>query len=103
MICFQPTAFAEDERLSTSAENGIEAAITEGTTETIPDWVSEVADNLDVYVAQRDFEEAVSLAEKSRAFWENANPSVINLHRDLKYLIISFNLIFVLHCFNFSG
>ena len=57
--------------------------------ESIPDWVIEVADDMDVYVAQRDFEEAVSLAEKTRAFWGGASPSVVNLHRDLRY--VSFN------------
>jgi len=50
-----------------------------------------------VYVAQRDFEEAVSLAEKNRAFWENTTPGLINLHRDLKYTIYNF------YCYFFSN
>ena len=53
--------------------------------EVVPDWLLEIADDIDVYVAQRDFEEAVSLAEKNRAFWESTTPGLINLHRDLKY------------------
>ncbi len=74
-------AFAEDESLPyipNGSGNGAEVL------ESIPDWVAEVADDMDVYVAQRDFEEAVSLAEKTRSFWDGASPSVINLHRDLK-------------------
>nr|SVE74045.1 EOG090X021B [Daphnia barbata] len=57
--------------------------------ESIPDWVLEVADDMDVYVAQRDFEEAVALAEKTREFWEGASASAVNLHRDLKLKIDS--------------
>lgn len=76
-------AFAEDENLPYAENgNGIKAEVMES----IPDWVVEVADDMDVYVAQRDFEEAVSLAEKNKIFWEKAaNSSITNLHRDLKY------------------
>ncbi len=56
--------------------------------ESIPAWLLELADDLDVYVAQRDFEEAVSLIERNRAFWENASPTVSNLHRDLKFVAV---------------
>lgn len=77
-------AFAEDESMPyTLNGNGVSTEAIES----IPDWVVEVADDMDVYVAQRDFEEAVSLAEKTRTFWDGASPSVINLHRDLKYYI----------------
>nr|SVE76248.1 EOG090X021B [Daphnia longispina] len=78
--------FAEDENLPyipNGSGNSPEAA------ESIPDWVIEVADDMDVYVAQRDFEEAVSLAEKTRAFWDGASPSAVNLHRDLRLKIDS--------------
>lgn len=53
--------------------------------DSVPEWLLELADDLDVYVAQRDFEEAVSLVEKNRTFWDSASPSQMNLHRDLKY------------------
>ena len=74
-------AFAEDESLPYIPNGNVNDA---EMLECIPDWVAEVADDMDVYVAQRDFEEAVSLAEKTRSFWDGASPSVINLHRDLK-------------------
>lgn len=77
-------AFAEDESF-TGFQNGSESS--QEVAESIPDWVVEVADDMDVYVAQRDFEEAVSLAEKTRDFWDGASPSLINLHRDLKYAL----------------
>lgn len=63
--------------------------------ESIPDWVIEVADDMDVYVAQRDFEEAVSLAEKTRAFWDGASSSVVNLHRDLRCAFCYLNIVFL--------
>nr|CAG4636815.1 EOG090X021B [Ceriodaphnia reticulata]SVE72797.1 EOG090X021B [Ceriodaphnia reticulata] len=78
--------FAEDESLPyipNGSGNNAEVL------ESIPDSVAEVADDMDVYVAQRDFEEAVSLAEKTRSFWDSASPSVTNLHRDLKLKIDS--------------
>nr|SVE79979.1 EOG090X021B [Daphnia magna] len=78
--------FAEDESF-TGFQNGSESS--QEVAESIPDWVVEVADDMDVYVAQRDFEEAVSLAEKTRDFWDGASPSLINLHRDLKLKIDS--------------
>jgi hypothetical protein len=78
MIFF--AAFAEDESMSHVSQINM---ITE--TEVLPEWLAEVTDDLDVYMAQRDFEEAVSLIEKNRAYWESASPSVVNIHRDLKY------------------
>ena len=86
-------AFAEDENLPyipNGSGNSPEAA------ESIPDWVIEVADDMDVYVAQRDFEEAVSLAEKTRAFWDGASPSAVNLHRDLRYDSSENSIVFLL-------
>nr|SVE84119.1 EOG090X021B [Daphnia pulex] len=79
--------FAEDENLP-YIPNG-SGSSPEVAVESIPDWVIEVADDMDVYVAQRDFEEAVSLAEKTRAFWDGASSSVVNLHRDLRLKIDS--------------
>nr|CAG4639827.1 EOG090X021B [Daphnia pulex]SVE84731.1 EOG090X021B [Daphnia pulex] len=78
--------FAEDENLP-YIPNG--SGSSPEVAESIPDWVIEVADDMDVYVAQRDFEEAVSLAEKTRAFWDGASSSVVNLHRDLRLKIDS--------------
>ena len=75
-----PTAFAE-------AEDSINEGASTNTVvevESIAEWLLEVPDDLDMYVAQRDFEEAVSLVERNRSFWENATPSIMNLHRDLK-------------------
>lgn len=75
-------AFAEDESMPYILNGSGSSA---EMAESIPDWVVEVADDMDVYVAQRDFEEAVSLAEKTKAFWDGASSSITNLHRDLKY------------------
>ena len=52
--------------------------------ETIPDWLLEVADDLDVCIAQRDFEEAVNLIEKNRTYWANISPNLMIVHRELK-------------------
>lgn len=74
--------FAEDDSMTHISNVSMVTEI-----ESIPAWLLELADDLDVYVAQRDFEEAVSLIERNRAFWENASPTVSNLHRDLKLKI----------------
>nr|CAG4641498.1 EOG090X021B [Eurycercus lamellatus] len=80
--------FAEDESsICDESEKSISIVKSSEPTESIPDWLLEVADDLDVYVAQRDFEEAVSLVERNRIFWDGATSSIINLHRDLKLKI----------------
>ena len=68
-------------------------------TEVLPEWLAEVTDDLDVYMAQRDFEEAVSLIEKNRAYWESASPYVVNIHRDLKYDSLRFKFKYLLSNF----
>nr|CAG4640667.1 EOG090X021B [Eulimnadia texana] len=57
--------------------------------ESVPDWVNELSDDLEVCIAQRDFEEAVALVEKNRSFWDQANSTLVNLYRDLKTKIDS--------------
>ena len=73
--------------LATYAVNGTAGQSETAPKDSVPDWLLEVADDLDVYVAQRDFEEAVSLVEKNRSFWDGATASQMNLHRDLKLKI----------------
>nr|CAG4646074.1 EOG090X021B [Macrothrix elegans] len=77
--------FAEDDEIVPSYSSKI---INEPV-EVIPDWVTELADDMDVYIAQRDFEEAVYLAERNRDFWDKASPEVLNGQRDLKLKIDS--------------
>nr|CAG4638285.1 EOG090X021B [Cyclestheria hislopi] len=74
--------FAEDESLPHISHQTTGTEI-----DVLPEWLLEVADDLDVYVAQRDFEEAVTLVEKIRTFWNSASPTFANLHRDLKLKI----------------
>nr|CAG4645380.1 EOG090X021B [Lynceus sp. MCZ IZ 141354] len=55
----------------------------------VPDWLTELTDDLDVYIAQRDFEEAVNLMERSTEFWHSATEAFVSQHRELKAKIES--------------
>ena len=79
MFYFKILAFSEGDSPSLTSHD-VKAA----ETEQIPDWMLEVADNLDVCIAQRDFEEAVNLIEKTRLFWNSISPDLLVIHRELK-------------------
>uniref|UniRef100_A0A1B6DF58 Exocyst complex component 8 n=1 Tax=Clastoptera arizonana TaxID=38151 RepID=A0A1B6DF58_9HEMI len=44
-----------------------------------PEWLSEVSEDLDVFIAQRHFEEAHSLIEKTKEFLDKAPQTSVNL------------------------
>ena len=46
------------------------------------DWVKHVPENLDVFIAQREFEKAVSLVEQTRSFLKDCSDS--HAHRDVR-------------------
>ncbi|KAH0953533.1 hypothetical protein HN011_010637 [Eciton burchellii] len=45
--------------------------------EPLPEWVLEVAEDLDSCIAQRHFEEAYSLLEKAKTYLKEANPTLL--------------------------
>lgn len=54
--------------------------------ETVPDWLLEVAEDLDVLIVERHFEEAYSLIEKTRTYLKENPPTNEILVQDIQYV-----------------
>lgn len=64
--------------------------------EELPDWLLEVAEDLDVLIVERHFEDAYSLIEKTRNYLKESPPSNEIVVQDILYVIklISLSSIF---------
>lgn len=59
----------------------------------LPEWIIDLADDLDVLIAQRHFEDANSLISKARQYLEEQTDQIsTSIEQEIKY-------IFFLHCF----
>lgn len=56
----------------------------------LPEWIIDLADDLDVLIAQRHFEDANSLISKAKYYLEEHDQISIIVEQEIKYLLIYF-------------
>ena len=74
-----------EDSVSTLTRPSLRSTASEGSVEdvmSISDWLKDVPESLDVFVAQRDFEKAVSLIERTKALLKDSSDSFAN--RDVR-------------------